>query len=77
MGDRNCDTTESERGISCTEQYSKEIEVKLHRPQMTSITCLQQLSAVNIGTKVMKVTKTQHLLASPEVERSFMHKRYK
>ncbi len=46
MGDRNCNTTEYERGISCTEQYSKVIEVKLHRPRMTSITCLQQLSAV-------------------------------
>ena len=30
-----------ERGISCTEQYSKEIEVKLHKPRTTSIVCLQ------------------------------------
>ena len=40
-GDKNCRTIASERGMSCTEVYSKLIDVKLHKPRTTSIALLQ------------------------------------
>ncbi len=46
MGDKNCSTTESERGISCRDVYSKKMDMKLHKPRTTSIVCLQDASYV-------------------------------
>ena len=72
MGDRNCNTTESERGISCTEQYSKEMEVKLHKPRTTSIVCLQQVLALNMRPKgnvcVMGLIKCRTYLLPQRLE---------
>ena len=41
IGERNCSTTESDRGMSWMEVYSRNMEVKLHRPRTTSIPQLQ------------------------------------
>ena len=40
IGDRNCNTTESDNGISCMDVYNRKIDTKLHSPLNTSILCL-------------------------------------
>lgn len=55
IGDRNCRTTESERGISCREVYSRKMEAKLHRPRTTSMVCLHKV--ISISTEHMRISR--------------------
>lgn len=40
MGDEDCRTTESGRGMSRKEGYNKKMDVKLHKPRTTTIAYL-------------------------------------